>query len=139
MKTIFKNSLHIGLLAFFVLSNTSLKADPNHPDPIMFSIIIPDGWQSYIVRQDYENQTIFSLRNGNESPVFLFSVSKVTYKQWLAVHRQLSNVMVAENKDGYVVYIEKTTEAKIKGAAAVQYQQLLPQLSNIIQSIEVKG
>lgn len=139
MKKIFQISLPFLLLAILTISTSALKASSDHPDPMLFSLVIPDAWKTSIVRQDFENQTIISLKNGNQPPAFLFSISRVTEKQWLALHHQLANAAVTENRNGYVIYVEKTTQQKIKGTAAAQYQQILSQLDIIIQSIRINA
>ena len=54
-----------------------------HLSNLNISISIPVAIQSHIIRQDFENETIFSFMNEDDVPVFLFSISKVTGAQWM--------------------------------------------------------
>lgn len=139
MKTISKNAFRLAVIMIVMLFTARTNASTLPVDPLLFSISIPESWQSSIVRQDFENQSIFSLKNGSDKPVFLFSVSKATGDQWQMIHNQLKNVTILENKDGYILYVERNTQTHIKGNADAQYQQILSQLNTILQSIHVQS
>ena len=139
MKTILTQSFRFTLLLVVMLSTSQIKAASHHADPVLFSISIPESWQSSIVRQDFENQSIFSLKNGTAQPVFLFSISKTTGAQWQTIHSQLKNAMIIENKEGYILYVEKNDQAHIKGSADALYQQIMLQLNTIIQTVHVNS
>ncbi len=102
------------------------------------TVYIPAAIESQIVRTDYENQSIFSLKTGNEAAAFLFSVTKVTGDQWMKTKDQLEGCTIIENKDGFITFAQKTDVKKIKGAADVQYQQVLAQVDAMIRSIGVR-
>jgi hypothetical protein len=142
MKTAIKNSVRA--LIFSLVTATFVNAqaaiprpsDNNVPPHLNLSITIPDALQSQIVRQDFENEAIFSLKNGNASS-FLFSVTKVSYDQWEQLKNQLKDYTVLENKDGFITYTQKTDVKKIKGTADVQYQQAMQQVDGIISTIKL--
>src|ERR1043165_1821803 len=142
MKTAIKNSVRA--LIFSLVTATFVNAqaaiprpsDNNVPPHLNLSITIPDALPSQIVRQDFENEAIFSLKNGNASS-FLFSVTKVSYDQWEQLKNQLKDYTVLENKDGFITYPQKTDGKKIKGTADVQYQQAMQQVDGIISTIKL--
>jgi len=108
----------------------------NVPPHLNLSITIPDGLQSQIVRQDFENEAIFSLKDGN-TPAFLFSITKVSYEQWEQLKSQIKDYTILENKDGFITFIQKTDVKKIKGAADSQYQQVMLQVDGMIGTIQL--
>jgi hypothetical protein len=68
---------------------------------------IPAAWTSKVVITDYENESIFTLVEENKPATFLFSVTKITTAQWMKLHGQLQNYSILENKDGYIVFLQK--------------------------------
>jgi hypothetical protein len=142
MKKFFFNSIRISfslfiLLATFNLVSFARPAGNATPPHLTLSISIPAAWQSQIVRQDFENESIFSLKTDEKTPAFLFSVTKVTDEQWMTIKNQVKNYSIIENKDGFITFIEKTDAQKIKGNGDMQYQQVLPQIDGIISTIHL--
>ena len=144
MKSTFLNSA--GAFLFLLLSFTLQQAnaattvrpfDNSAPPHLNLTVTIPAAWQSQIVRVDYENESIFSLKAGDKSPAFLFSVTKVTDEQWMTVKNQIKGYTILENKEGFITFLQKTDVKKIKGAADSQYQEVLGQLDAIVGSIQV--
>jgi hypothetical protein len=144
MKSTFLNSA--GAFLFSLLSFTILQVhaattvrpfDNISPPHLNVTVNIPATWQSQIVRQDYENESIFSLKTSDKTPAFLFSVTKVTDDQWMTVKNQIKGYTIIENKDGYITFVQKTDVKKIKGQADAQYQQVLGQLDAIVGSIQL--
>src|SRR6266480_2896686 len=88
MKNLFFNSVKalFILLVIFIAINAQASvprpSDSNVPPHLNVSVTIPEAWQSQIVRQDFENESVFSLKNGNNAPAFLFSVTRITGDQW---------------------------------------------------------
>ena len=113
------------------------SAGNNVPPHLSLSISIPDVLQSQIVRQDFENESIFSLKDGNGSPAFLFSVTRVTGDQWMQLKDQLKDYTIIENKDEYITFVQKTDVKKLKGAANDEYQSVMPQVDGIIATIHL--
>ena len=68
---------------------------------------IPAAWTSKVVITDYENESIFTLVEENKPATFLFSVTKVYTAQWMKLQGQLMNYSILENKDGYIVFLQK--------------------------------
>lgn len=143
MKNKLQNSVRVLIFSLAALFSANAQAvsptqptGNNVPPHLNLSITIPDALQSQIVRQDFENEAIFSLRNGS-SPAFLFSITKVSYDQWDQLKSQLKDYTVIENKDGYITYAQKTDVKKIKGAADTQYQQVMPQVDGMISSVKL--
>jgi len=145
MKT---NALQAASMLFFLLfaslmtqagaqSQNHSAGDPPPPGLLQFSISIPDAMQSQITRQDFENQSIFSFKNENGKTAFLFSVNKVTDQQWLSIKQDVKNYTILENQDGFITFIQKTTDSSIKGKDNTKYQQVLQQVDAIIASIHM--
>ena len=137
MKNFFKNSIAFAVIA--IAAMCALR--PNlvsaaTPDPMIFSVSIPADLQSSLVRQDFENESIFSFKNGNDAPLFLFSVTRVTDSQWLTLSQQVKNATVIKNDEGYIYFIQKTDQVKIKGTANTEYQRALNQLDLLIAGIQ---
>lgn len=103
-----------------------------------FIYAIPAKWESQIVREDYENQSIFSMKVSNASPVFLFSVTQITTDQWMKVKNQLNEYTIIENKDGFITFVQKTDEKKIKGMDNGQSQEVLRDVDETIVCIRMK-
>ena len=61
----------------------------------------------------------------------------MTADQWMTVKSQVKNYTILENKDGFITFIEKTEVDKIKGKDDAQYQQVLPQINDIISTIHL--
>jgi hypothetical protein len=68
---------------------------------------IPAAWTSKVVITDYENESIFTLVEENKPATFLFSVAKITAAQWMKLQGQIQNYSILENKDGYIVFLQK--------------------------------
>jgi len=68
---------------------------------------IPAAWTSKVVITDYENESIFTLVEENKPATFLFSVTKVSTVQWMKLQGQVKNYSILENKDGYIVFLQK--------------------------------
>jgi len=122
-----------------VNAQAAISARPsgnNVPPHLNLSIIIPDALQSQIVRQDFENEAIFSLKNGDNT-TFLFSITKVTGDQWMQLKDQVKDYTIIENKDGFITFVQKTEVKKIKGTADAQYQQTMPQVDGMIATIHL--
>jgi hypothetical protein len=131
----------LSLLTFTVFhaqAATMARPSGDKAPPLNLSVNIPATWQSQIVRVDYENESIFSLKAGDKAPAFLFSVTKVSGDQWMTIKEQIKGYSILENKDGYITFLQKTDAKKIKGAADAQYQEVLGQLDAIVGSIQVK-
>ena len=144
MKTTIKNTVRVLLFSLAALMTVSAQAVmPAHasgnsvPPHLNLSITIPDDLQSQIVRQDFENESIFSLKDGNDNSAFLFSVTKVSSDQFMQLKSQLKDYTIIENKDGFITFVQKTDVKKLKGAANDQYQKVMPQVSGIISTIHV--
>lgn len=143
MKNLFLNSARA--LLFLIISFTAVNAqaapphpsDSNVPPHLNLSVTIPEAWQSQIVRQDFENESVFSLKNENNAPVFLFSVTRVTGDQWMIVKDQVGSYTILENKDNYITFVQKTDVRKIKGTADAEYQQVLQQVDGMIATIHL--
>jgi hypothetical protein len=99
------------------------------------SINIPVAFQSQIVRQDFENESIFSFRNADNSTVFLFSISKVSGAQWMQLKDQVKDYTIIENKDEVITFVQRTDVKNIKGAANDQYQNMMLQADGMIASL----
>ena len=99
---------------------------------------IPANWETQLVRVDYENESIFSLKTGSGAPAFLFSVTKVTDAQWWEVKDQLKKYTIVENKDGFITFVQKTDLKKMKELPDVQYRQVLGSLDVVVGSIRLK-
>ena len=102
------------------------------------TVSIPASLQTKIVREDYENESIFSLKTTNESPVFLFSITKISTGQWMKVKSQIKAYTIVANEDGFITFVQKTDVKKIKGSEDAQYQMALREIDAIVSSIEVK-
>ena len=144
MKNLFLNSARALLISLVTLTTINAQASiPSHPSDnnvpphLDLSITIPQAWQSQIVRQDFENESVFSLKNGNGTPAFLFSVTRVTGDQWMTVKDQIKDYTIIENKDNFITFVQKTDVRKIKGTADAQYQQVLQQVDGIIATIHL--
>jgi len=107
------------------------------PEVLRFSISIPETMKPEIVRQDFENQSIFSFKNESGKAAFLFSVNQVTAQQWISIKEDVKNYTILENKDGLITFVQKTDQSSIKGKNNVEYQQVLQQLDPIIASIKL--
>lgn len=107
------------------------------PEVLHFSISIPETIQPEIVRQDFENQSIFSFKNESGKTAFLFSVNQVTDQQWLTIKESVKNYAILENKDGLITFVQKTEQASIKGKSNSDYQLILQQLDAIIASVKL--
>lgn len=101
-------------------------------------VAFPSTLESQIERTDYENQSVFSLKTGDQKTVFLFSVTKVTGDVWLKVKNQLKDCIIVENKDSFITFVQKTDVKEIKGQANAQYQEALKVVNAIAEYIEVK-
>ena len=101
------------------------------------SLTIPDALQSQIVRQDFENESIFSLKDGNNSPVFLFSVTQVTGHQWMQIKDQLKHYTIIENIDELITFVQKTDVTKFKTTANEIYKSLTPQVDGMIATVHL--
>ena len=108
------------------------------PAHLNITLTIPAAWQSQIVRVDYENESIFSLKNGDKAPAFLFSVTRITGDQWMLVKNQLKGYTILGNKDGFITFVQKADVTKIKGSADAQYHEILGVVDAIVASIRVK-
>ena len=142
MKNKIQNSVSVLMLLFLLSSSANaqmlLGSDAVgrvYLSNLNISIGIPTSMQSQLVRQDFENESIFNLKDGNNSPVFLFSVSKVTGVQWMQIKDQVKDYTIIENKDEFITFVQKTDVRKIKGAANDQYQSAIQQLDGMIASI----
>lgn len=135
MKTI--NHYLILILSVITMPLSSAFANVNLAH-LNLTISIPAEWQSQIVREDYENQSLFSLKTANESTAFLFSVTKVTGEQWMKVKNQINGYTIIENKDGFITFVQKTKERNINGSADSIYRNVLSEVDRMIGSIELK-
>ncbi|MFI5134374.1 MAG: hypothetical protein ACHQD9_00845 [Chitinophagales bacterium] len=128
------------VLASSLLHANSLKSNrlTKYPGPgaLEFSISIPQSLQSQIVRQDFENESIFNFKNEKGKPAFLFSITKVTSEQWMQIHQQVNYYKILENKDGYITFVQITDQSRIKGDNA-GFQQALQQVNSMIESIQL--
>jgi len=129
-------------LLLIILCSPLLKANSaksfHFPGPgaLQFTISIPQSLQAQIVRQDFENESIFNFKNEKGKPAFLFSVTKVSSDQWLQIHQQVSYYKILQNKDGYITFVQITDQSKIKGDNA-GFQQALQQMNSMIESIQL--
>jgi len=117
------------------MSTHSIDGTPT--SQLQFSVSIPEAMQPEIVRQDFENQSIFSFKNEGGKTAFLFSLNKVTADQWVAIKSNVKNYTILENKDGYITFVEKTDQPSIKGKNNASYQQVYGQMDAIISSIKL--
>ena len=130
------------LLLAALISVNAQAVSPAHsagnsvPPHLSMSVNIPDALQQQIARQDFENEAIFSFKNGKDAS-FLFSVTKVSSDQWLQLKDQLKNYTVIENSGDYITFVQKTDVKKLKGSADAQYQQVMLQLDGIISTIHL--
>ena len=144
MKNLFLNSAKALLILLVTLTAVNAQAaipprpsDSNVPPHLNLSVTIPDAWQSQIVRQDFENESVFSFKNGDNAPAFLFSVTRVTGDQWMTVKDQIKDYTILENKDNFITFVQKSDVWKIKGTANAQYQQVMHQVDGIISTIHL--
>jgi hypothetical protein len=143
MKTKFAFAATLLLFLFTSLTSVTNTQAMNRavsglaPEVLRFSISIPETIQPEIVRQDFENQSIFSFKNESGKTAFLFSVNQVTDQQWLAIKENMKNYTILENKDGLITFIQKTEQASIKGKSNSDYQLILQQLDAIIASVKL--
>ena len=136
MKNFFKNSVRFAMIALVALfPSRDLVVKAASLDPMIFSISLPTDLQPSVVRQDFENESIFSFKNGNTT-AFLFSVTRVTGQQWLTLSHQVKNAMVVRNDGDYVYFVQKTDQIKIKGSANDEYLRALNELDAIIAGIQ---
>jgi hypothetical protein len=142
MKNKIQNSVRVLIILFAASFSVNAKA-PFLPGPtgnsvathLNISMTIPDALQSQIVRQDFENESIFSLKNGNNPPVFLFSVTKVTGHQWMQIKDQVKDYTILENKDELITFVQRTDMRKINAATNNQFQILMPQVDGMIAGL----
>jgi hypothetical protein len=138
MKTFFKYTF--AAMAMLVTFAHSAPAALNAgADPMIFSVNVPEEWSATVVREDFENQSIFNFKGGSSQPVFLFSVARITEAQWLQLHGQLKNAQVLQNEGGFVYYIQKTEVSHIKGSANAEYQRVIAQLDQVIRTVQLNG
>jgi len=144
MKNVFLKSARALLFSLVTITAIHAQAalpphpsDSNVPPHLNLSVTIPAAWQSQIVRQDFENESVCSLKNGNNTPVFLFSVTRVTGDQWMTIKDQMKNYTIIENKDNFITFVQKTDVRKIKGTGDAQYQQVLQQVDGMIATIRL--
>lgn len=141
MKNAFLKTAQMLLFSFAVL--TAINAGAHNPSgknalpKLNLTVTIPDALQSQITRQDFENESIFSFKNGNNEPAFLFSITKVTDRQWATVKGQIKKYLIIENKDGFITFVQRTDQPKIKGSANAQYHQVLQQVDAMITTIQL--
>jgi hypothetical protein len=135
MKTIFSTSLMLMFLSIapFAAKQTTAAAPPG----IEFSVSVPVQVQSQIVREDFENQSIFSFKNEGGKPVFLFSVNRLSAEQWLKVKNSFTDYSIIENKEGRITFIQKTGQLRIKGKNAESYQQVFQQIDGMIATVKL--
>ncbi len=118
-------------------STVAVPSQNSVPPKLNLSVSIPNALESQVVRQDFENESVFSLKNGN-SNAFLFSVTKVTGDQWMTIKNQAGAYSILENKDGFITFLQKTDQQKIKGSGDAQYQKALQEMDGMIRSIQLK-
>ena len=106
-----------------------------HLSNLNVSISIPVAIQSQIIRQDFENETIFSFMNEDDVPVFLFSINKVTGAQWMQLKDQVKHYTIIENKDEVITFVQRTDVKTIKGPANYQYQNMMVQVDGMVASL----
>ena len=141
MKNAIQSSLcALMLLIVFTSANAQslLGSDATsriHLSNLNISISIPVAIQSQIIRQDFENETIFSYMNEDDAPVFLFSITKVTGAQWMQLHEQMRDYTIVENKNEVITFVQKTDVKAIKGPANAQYQNMMAQVDGMIASV----
>jgi len=144
MKNKIQNSVCV--LMFLIAASFSVNAKaPLLPNPagnsvathLNISITVPDALQSQIVRQDFENESIFSLKDGNNPPVFLFSVTKVTGHQWMQIKDQVKDYTILENKGELITFVQRTDVRKINSSTSAQFQILMPQVDQIISTVRL--
>ncbi|HYV95619.1 MAG TPA: hypothetical protein VE978_27840 [Chitinophagales bacterium] len=128
------------LLAVSISANAQALLGPESTSRILLSnlntsISIPVTCQSQIVRQDFENESIFSFKNEDNSPVFLFSINKVTGAQWMQLKDQVKDYTIIENKDEVITFVLRTDVTKIKGSTNDQYQSMMAQVDGMIASL----
>lgn len=111
-------------------------SDSQEPPKLNCAVNIPGCLKSHIIRQDFENESIFSLDNGNK-PAFLFSVTKVSGEQWITLKGQLNEYSIIENRDGFITFVQKTNVSGLKGDHASEYQDALQQVDGMIRSIQL--
>ena|SRR6185295_16284565 len=144
MKNLFLNSARVLLIWIVTITAINAQAailphssDSSVPPHLNLTVVIPEAWQSQIAREDFENESVFSLKNGNNTPVFLFSVTRVTGDQWMTIKDQMKNYTIIENKDNFITFVQKTDVRKIKGTGDAQYQQVLQQVDGMIATIRL--
>ena len=141
-----KNAIQKSACAMMVLLVIYISANANPPSAseatsriflsnLNVSINIPVAIQSQIVRQDFENESIFSFRNEDNSTVFLFSISKVTGTQWMQLKDQVKHYTIIENKDEVITFVQGTEVTNIKGTANDEYQNMRLQVDGMIASL----
>ena len=141
-----KNAIQKSLCALMLLLAVSIAVNATPPSGsetssriflsnLNVSINIPAAFQSQIVRQDFENESIFSFRNEDNSTVFLFSISKVTGAQWMQLKDQVKDYTIIENKDEVITFLQRTDVKNVKGPANDQYQNMMWQVDGMIASL----
>jgi len=141
MKTLLVNSKAICIVLFSLISFQSIahKSAGGDPSQLTFNIVLPDSWQSTVVRQDYGNETVFNFKTDDGKQIFLFSVTKVTGDQWLSIKDQVQHATILKNENGYIIFLQQTDQLKIKGSDNAQYQTVLTEMNNVINSIQVNS
>jgi hypothetical protein len=139
MKTSFNKIACAALIALIAaVSFRAQSAGSAAPkDPMFFSVTLPDNWQSNVIRQDFENETIFSFNDGKGTPLFLFSITRVTGSQWVTLHSQLKNAMVVKNDGEFIYFIQRADVKSLKGMKSDDYNTLFQELNAVISSIQL--
>ena len=142
MKTFFKQSLSVAMIIIVTLFAFKTYAGNPADNPqaqLSLKISLPQSWQSVVEKQDFGNEVLFNFKNGNAKPVFLFSITKVSGDQWIALQGQVRGATILENKDGYITFLQMTNQSKIKGADNDLFQQVVEQLNAVISSIQINS
>jgi hypothetical protein len=104
--------------------NTNLK----------IALQLPDEWQSKVTIEESDNQVVFKYSNPGGQPVFLLAINRVTEAQWMDIKDQLTNSKLLSHKNGMIIYVEITDQAKIKGANSKEFAGIVSKLNDVVQS-----
>jgi len=101
-------------------------------------ITMPADWQEKMKVTETDQVITFSYINPGGQPVFLYSVTKISEQNWMAIKDQLTNVHIVAEKDGTVYFVELTDKTSIKSANAKEFKAIVDQLDEIWHSIKTE-
>ena len=142
MKNTIQKSVYVLMLSLAVSISVNARPLPGLEftsriflSNLNLSVNVPAALQSQIVRQDFENESIFSFKNEDNSTVFLFSISKVSGAQWLQLKNQVENYTIVENKDEVITFVQRTELKTLKGPAKDKCRSMMAQVDGMIASV----